>query len=73
MNGNGRFLLTRFLFLKYLKQEEFSLLVTDLSMPGLTGLDLVSYVANNCPDMAVVVITAIYEMGIGIDSTKLGA
>jgi DNA-binding NtrC family response regulator len=59
--------------LKHLKQRNFSLLLTDLSMPGLGGLDLVSYVANQCPDMAVIVITAIYELGTAVDSSKLGA
>ena len=59
--------------LKRLKREEFSLLVTDMSMPGISGLDLLSYVANNCPDMAVIVITAIYELGTAVDSMKLGA
>jgi DNA-binding NtrC family response regulator len=59
--------------LKRLEKEEFSLLVTDLSMPGLSGLDLLNYVANHCPDMAVIVITAVYEMGAAVDPMKMRA
>jgi DNA-binding NtrC family response regulator len=59
--------------LRQLQEKDFALLVTDMSMPGLTGLDLLSYVANNRPDMAVIVITAIYDLGTAVDSMKLGA
>jgi CheY-like chemotaxis protein len=59
--------------LERLDKEEFALLVTDMSMPGMSGLDLLGCVSEKFPEMAVVVITAVYEIGTAVDSMKLGA
>jgi CheY-like chemotaxis protein len=44
--------------IKLLQVEEFNLLITDLMMPGFSGLDLITHVRRTQPDMQVMVITA---------------
>lgn len=41
-----------------LKQDPFDLLITDLRMPGLSGMDLIREAKSIDPDMPVIVITA---------------
>jgi DNA-binding NtrC family response regulator len=41
-----------------LKEQAFDLLITDLRMPGLSGMDLIRLAQQHCPDMPVIVITA---------------
>lgn len=41
-----------------LKQDPFDLLITDLRMPGLSGMDLIREAKTIDPDMPVIVITA---------------
>jgi DNA-binding NtrC family response regulator len=41
-----------------LKENSFDLLITDLRMPGLSGMDLIREARKHFPDMPVIVITA---------------
>jgi len=41
-----------------LAQEPFDLVITDIRMPGLTGLDILSSVKNFQPKLPVIVITS---------------
>lgn len=41
-----------------LAQEPFDLVITDIRMPGLTGLDILSAVKKFQPELPVIVITA---------------
>ncbi len=43
--------------LSFLNQEDFSLLITDLRMPKMTGLELLKAVKDKYPKLPVVVIT----------------
>ena len=43
--------------LSFLNQEGFSLLITDLRMPKMTGLELLKMVKDKYPKLPVVVIT----------------
>lgn len=40
-----------------LRQREFQLVLTDMTMPGDTGLDLIGYIRDNYPNVAVVMVT----------------
>ena len=44
--------------LKMLNKDHFDLLVTDIRMPGVDGLQLVKEVKNSHPDTPVIVMTA---------------
>jgi len=49
------------------------LTVTDLKMPGLTGIDVLKAVLEQDPDAAVMVLTGAADVRTAIDSLKLGA
>jgi len=44
---------------KRLKRSEFNLVLTDLDMPGMDGLALLSHVKSQYPDLPVIVVTGL--------------
>ncbi|MBU1936133.1 sigma-54 dependent transcriptional regulator [bacterium] len=59
--------------LDILEQESFSLLITDLRMPEMTGLELVEVARRRYPQMMVIVITAFASLESAIEALRLGA
>lgn len=59
--------------LQRLKEDEFALLIADIRMPGFTGLQLLDYVAKNCRNVSVIMITAVADLQTAVGSMKLGA
>jgi two-component system response regulator AtoC len=49
------------------------LCVTDLRLPGMSGVDLVKHIRSNHPDVPVIVITGYGDIEIATDVLKLGA
>ncbi len=49
------------------------LLITDIRMPGLDGLDLVSRVSEEAPDMPVIVMTAYSDLDTTVEAFGRGA
>jgi DNA-binding NtrC family response regulator len=47
--------------LKALRKERFDVLITDIRMPGGSGLDLIDSAKILCPDLAIIVITGHYQ------------
>ncbi|OGC74457.1 MAG: hypothetical protein A2145_05880 [candidate division Zixibacteria bacterium RBG_16_40_9] len=43
--------------LRLLKEEEYDLVITDMRMPKMSGLDLLRFVKDNHPKLPVVVIS----------------
>lgn len=43
--------------LSYLQSKEFDLLMIDLAMPGITGLELIKIVRSSKPDTSILVVT----------------
>lgn len=56
-----------------LKTEEFDVVVTDLNMRGMTGLELCERIVANRPDVPVVVITAFGSLDTAISAIRAGA
>jgi len=56
-----------------LKREEFDVLVTDLQMKGLKGLDLLEGVKKVAPMTSVIIITAFGTIESAIKAMKMGA
>jgi len=56
-----------------LKKTRFDLLLVDIKMEGISGLDVLKYVRENDPDMAVVMITAYGSISTAIEAMKNGA
>ncbi len=59
--------------LDHLKEEEFDLVITDLRMPGMDGLELVSRTRKSHPDMPVIVLTAYGAIDTAVEAVKRGA
>jgi len=59
--------------LEQLREDDFALLIADIRMPGLTGLQLLDYAAQNCSYLSVIMITAVSDLQTAVNSMKLGA
>jgi two-component system response regulator HydG len=59
--------------LALLAAEEFDVVVTDLNMRGLNGLELCERIAANRPDVPVVVITAFGSLETAVAAIRAGA
>lgn len=53
-------------------QKDFDLILTDLAMPGDDWLDAISKIHNNCPDIPIVIISAVFEREILQKTYNLG-
>ncbi|HVS03662.1 MAG TPA: HD domain-containing phosphohydrolase [Thermoanaerobaculia bacterium] len=56
-----------------LDQEPFTLLISDINMPGKSGMELLATVRVNHPHLAVIMVTAVDDRRTAIDALKLGA
>jgi DNA-binding NtrC family response regulator len=56
-----------------LEQAPIDLVITDLKMPKVSGLELVRHVRANYPDTEVMMITGYPSIGGAVDAVKLGA
>ncbi len=56
-----------------LEDRHFDLLITDIMMPGMSGVDLLNIVKRLFPNVAVIVVTAIDDKDTGIMAMELGA
>ena len=59
--------------IKILEGTRVDLVITDLKMPKVSGLDLVRHVRENCPDTAVMMITGYATVEGAVEAVKLGA
>ena len=59
--------------LALLDETDFDAIVVDLNMPGMSGLDVASWVAANRPDTPVVVITAFGSLETAVAAIRSGA
>ena len=59
--------------LKFLESDKFQLLITDIMMPGMSGVDLLNIVRTLYPDLAVMMVTAVNDRETGVLAVELGA
>ncbi len=59
--------------LESLKKIEYALVVSDINMPGKSGIELLSIIKDQYPDVAVVMVTAVDDRKIAIQALQLGA
>jgi two-component system response regulator PilR (NtrC family) len=59
--------------LAQLERDEFDLVMTDVQMPGRSGLDLLRSVKSESPETVVIVITAFASTETAIEAMKQGA
>ena len=59
--------------LRLLAERGFELLITDLKMPGLDGLELMRRVRAEQPELEIVMLTAHGTVETAVEAMKLGA
>jgi putative two-component system response regulator len=59
--------------LDQLSREEFSLVITDINMPGMSGIDLLREIRRRYPEVAVLVISAVDDRKVAVKALELGA
>ncbi len=59
--------------LEMVKEESFDLLVTDIVMPGMDGLELLQKVREKYPEIGAVIITGYATLDFAVNSLKRGA
>ena len=59
--------------LQKLEEEGFSLLLLDLKMPGMDGMDVLERVRRRWPSLLVVILTAHGNIDIAVEAMKIGA
>jgi DNA-binding NtrC family response regulator len=55
------------------KEKPFQLIITDLSMPGMNGIELIEVIKKLDPLVPVIIITAYGSIESAIDATRKGA
>jgi CheY-like chemotaxis protein len=59
--------------LQKLQEDEFALLLLDLKMPGINGMDVLQHVQGRWPKTRVIVITAHGTIDSAVEAMKAGA
>jgi cyclic di-GMP phosphodiesterase len=56
-----------------LQSGSFNLVLSDITMPGTSGLELCRYVQQNCPRTVVVMISAMTDIDYAVEAMREGA
>ena len=59
--------------LNILKEEPFDIVITDLKMPELSGMELLKIIKREYPQITVIVITGYSSVETAVEAMKLGA
>ncbi len=59
--------------LERIRQESFDLVITDLKMPGISGMDVLKSIKEIQPDLPVIFITGYSSVDSAVEVMKLGA
>ena len=59
--------------LSRLRESEFQLVISDITMPGMSGLDMIPHVKALSPDTVVVMISGMQTVESAIGALRLGA
>ncbi len=56
-----------------LQEGDIDMVVSDIRLPGVSGVELTEWIQRECPDVPVIVITGHADIGTAVDVLKLGA
>jgi putative nucleotidyltransferase with HDIG domain len=59
--------------LSLLRQRKFDIVISDLRMAGISGLELLKRCRAEYPHVAFLIVTAVDDVEVGIEAMKLGA
>lgn len=57
----------------YTKREKFDLIIMDIRMPGVSGIDALRTIKEETPEQPVVMVTAVNEAETAVEAMRLGA
>ena len=57
----------------YLGQKSYDLLITDIMLPGMSGLDLLRFVKEKLAFMPVILLTGLDDLSSAVEALRLGA
>ncbi len=57
----------------FLKKTKINLIITDMKMPGIDGLDFTRHIKNNYPETDVIMITGYPSINGAVEAVKIGA
>jgi len=73
MDYDVRYVLNGYDALKMMDKEEFDVVMTDLKMSTLGGMEVLGQVKERCPETMVIVITGYATISSAVEVMKLGA
>ncbi|MEW6347498.1 MAG: HD domain-containing phosphohydrolase [Thermodesulfobacteriota bacterium] len=56
-----------------MEQEQFQLVITDIMMPGMSGMDLLAFMKSRFPEVAVIMLTAMDDRKTALMAFEVGA
>lgn len=56
-----------------LLKNDINLILTDIKMPGMSGIDLLARIRDSYPKMPVILMTGYAELDVAVDAIKKGA
>jgi DNA-binding NtrC family response regulator len=56
-----------------LEKDSYDLVLTDLKMPGLGGMDVLNYVISHCPETLCIILTGHGSIKNAVEAVKAGA
>lgn len=59
--------------LEKIREKEYNLLLLDLKMPGIDGMDVLRIAAEKWPEIKIIIITAYGTIDSAVEAMKLGA
>ncbi|NWG18574.1 MAG: response regulator transcription factor [Chloroflexi bacterium] len=59
--------------LEMMAKREYDVVLTDIRMPGLTGVELLKRIKDISPDAIVILMTGYASLGTAVESLRLGA
>ncbi len=54
------------------KQEDFTLLIADIRLPDMNGMDVIKQVRRHTPETKIIVITGFVSTSLAVDAMKTG-
>ncbi|MBN1600018.1 MAG: response regulator [Chitinispirillaceae bacterium] len=51
----------------------YNVVLLDISLPGASGMEVLSWITENAPDTCAVMVTAVTDVNTAVESMKLGA
>ena len=56
-----------------LKHHQFSLVISDIMMPGMTGIELLRFIRKRDSETAVIMVTGVRDINTAVDALRMGA